>query len=147
MKTRCFMLVMVLLVVAPIGFAQQAPGPEFDAYVNKALKDWEVPGVAIAIVKDDRVVLAKGYGVRELNKPEPVDEHTLFAIGSSSKAFTAAAIAILVDQAKLKMGRSGDKIPAGIAIIRSLQYARADCRRLAESSQRTCSWRSALVRV
>jgi hypothetical protein len=46
MKTRCFMLVLVLLVVVPIGFAQQAPGPEFDAYVNKALKDWEVPGVA-----------------------------------------------------------------------------------------------------
>ena len=54
-----------------------------------------MPGVAIAIVKDDRIVFAKGFGVRELNKPEPVDEQTLFAIGSSSKAFTAASIAML----------------------------------------------------
>src|SRR4029453_9928320 len=67
-----------------------------------AMKDWSVPGVAIAVIKDDRIVLAKGYGVREIGKPEPVDEHTLFAIGSSSKAFTAAAIAMLVDDGKLK---------------------------------------------
>ena len=117
MKTRCFMLVLVLLVVAPIGFAQKAPGPEFDAYVNKALKDWEVPGVAIAIVKDDRVVLAKGYGVRELNKAEPVDEHTLFAIGSSSKAFTATAIAMLVDQAKLKWEDPATKYLPGLQLF------------------------------
>ena len=91
-----FVLVAVQAVVA------QVPGAEFDEYVNKALKDWGVPGVAIAIVKDDRVVLAKGYGVRELNKATPVDENTLFAIGSSSKAFTAASIAMLVDEGKLK---------------------------------------------
>lgn len=95
------MLVLLLLLSVQVVFAQ-APGADFDEYVNKALKDWGVPGVSIAIVKDDRIVFAKGYGVRELNKPEPVDEHTLFAIGSSSKAFTAAAIAILVDQGKLK---------------------------------------------
>jgi CubicO group peptidase (beta-lactamase class C family) len=117
MKTRCFMLVLVLLVVAPVGFAQQAPGPEFDAYVNKALKDWEVPGVAIAIVKNDRIVLAKGYGVRELNKTEPVDERTLFAIGSSSKAFTATAIAILVDQAKLKWEDPATKYLPGFQLL------------------------------
>ena len=117
MKTRCFMLVLVLLVVVPVSFAQQAPGPEFDAYVNKALKDWEVPGVAIAIVKNDRIVLAKGYGVRELNKPEPVDERTLFAIGSSSKAFTATAIAILVDQAKLKWEDPAIKYLPGLQLF------------------------------
>ena len=66
------------------------------------MKDWGVPGLAIAVIKDDRIVLAKGFGVRELGKPEPVDERTLFAIGSSSKAFTAAAIAMLVDEKKLK---------------------------------------------
>ena len=82
--------------------AQQAPLAGLDEYVNKAMKDWGVPGVAIAVIKDDRIVLAKGYGVRELGKPEPVDERTLFAIGSSSKAFTAAAIAMLVDDKKLK---------------------------------------------
>jgi CubicO group peptidase (beta-lactamase class C family) len=66
------------------------------------MRDWKVPGFAIAIVKDDRVVFAKGYGVRELGKPTPVDEHTLFAIASNSKAFTAAALGILVDEGKIK---------------------------------------------
>jgi CubicO group peptidase (beta-lactamase class C family) len=111
------MLVFLLLVVMPAGLAQQAPGPDFDEYVNKALKDWEVPGIAIAIVKNDRIVLAKGYGVRELNKPEPVDEHTLFAIGSSSKAFTATAIAILVDQTKLKWEDPATKYLPGLQLF------------------------------
>ena len=93
---------LVLLIFVTVQAVAAQPGAEFDEYVNKALKDWGVPGLAIAIVKDDRVVLAKGFGVRELNKPAPVDEHTLFAIGSSSKAFTAASIAMLVDEGKLK---------------------------------------------
>ena len=90
------------MLAGPPAHAQQAPLAGLDEYVNKAMKDWGVPGVAIAVIKDDRIVLAKGYGVRELGKPEPVDERTLFAIGSSSKAFTAAAIAMLVDDKKLK---------------------------------------------
>ena len=67
MKARCSMLVLFVLLTVQVAFAQ-APGAEFDAYVNKALKDWGVPGVAIAIVKDDKIVFAKGFGVRELNK-------------------------------------------------------------------------------
>ncbi len=98
--------IMTLLVVIGPGFARaqqaQGPGPAFDEYVNNAIKEWQVPGLAIAIVKDDRIVLAKGYGVRELGKPTAVDERTLFAIGSSSKAFTAAAVAMLVDDGKVK---------------------------------------------
>src|SRR5687767_4604631 len=82
--------------------AQDARLAGLDEYVNKAIKDWEVPGVAIAIVKDDKIVLAKGYGLGKLGEPNPVDERTLFAIGSSSKAFTAAAVAMLVDEGKLK---------------------------------------------
>ena len=96
------MTFLLLLLAGPPAHAQQAPLAGLDEYVNKAMKDWGVPGVAIAVIKDDRIVLAKGYGVRELGKPEPVDERTLFAIGSSSKAFTAAAIAMLVDDKKLK---------------------------------------------
>ena len=68
-----------------------------------ALATWKVPGVAIAIVRNDSVVYAKGYGVREIGKPAPVDERTLFAIGSSSKAFTAAAVAMLVDSGKVRL--------------------------------------------
>jgi CubicO group peptidase (beta-lactamase class C family) len=61
-----------------------------------------LPGVAIAVVRNDSVVLLRGYGVRTLGHPEPVDARTLFAIGSSSKAFTATAVAMLVDQGLLK---------------------------------------------
>lgn len=75
---------------------------EIDEYAAKAGQDWRVPGFAIAIVKDDKVVLAKGYGVRELGKPEAIDKDTLFAIASNSKAFTAAALATLVDDGKLR---------------------------------------------
>jgi CubicO group peptidase (beta-lactamase class C family) len=74
--------------------------PAFDAYVAQAMKDWQVPGVSIAIVKDGRTY-TKGYGVRAVGNPAPVDGKTLFAIGSSSKAFTVAALGMLVDEKKI----------------------------------------------
>jgi CubicO group peptidase (beta-lactamase class C family) len=74
---------------------------EIDAYANVVMETWHGPGMAIAIVKDDKVVFQKGYGVRELGKPDPVDENTLFAIASNTKAFTTASLAILVDEGKL----------------------------------------------
>ena len=74
----------------------------FDQYITKAMQDWKDPGLAIAVVKDDSIVLMKGYGTRTMGKNEPVDEHTLFAIGSSSKAFTATLVAMMVDQGKMK---------------------------------------------
>jgi CubicO group peptidase (beta-lactamase class C family) len=102
--TKAISLIVLLLIVlpGPLGYAQEAPSKDFDDYINKALKDWEVPGLAIAIVKNDQLVFARGYGVRKLGDPTPVDEKTLFAIGSSSKAFTAASIAMLMDEGKLK---------------------------------------------
>jgi CubicO group peptidase (beta-lactamase class C family) len=108
----------VLLLALQISRAQQTaiPGPELDNYINNAMKEWQVPGLAIAIVKDDRIVLAKGFGVRELGKPTPVDERTLFAIGSSSKAFTAAAIAMLVDEGKLKWDDPATKYLPGFQL-------------------------------
>jgi CubicO group peptidase (beta-lactamase class C family) len=72
-----------------------------DAYAEKARKDWKVPGMAVAIVKDGKVVFAKGYGLRKLGEKEPVDEDTLFAVASNSKAFTTAALAILIDEGKI----------------------------------------------
>ena len=74
----------------------QAKLAEIDAYAQKVQTDWAVPGFAVAIVKDDKIVFAKGYGVRELGKAEKVDENTLFAIASNSKAFTTAATAIFL---------------------------------------------------
>ena len=116
MKSRLSMILFVLLVFVQT-VAGQAPGPDFDEYVNKAIKEWGVPGVAIAIVKDDRIVFAKGYGVRELNKTAPVDENTLFAIGSSSKAFTAMSVAMLVDQGKLKWDDPATKYLPGFQLF------------------------------
>jgi CubicO group peptidase (beta-lactamase class C family) len=75
---------------------------ELDKYIEQARQDWQVPGLAVAIVKDDKVILSKGYGVKRINSADSVDRHTLFAIASNSKAFTSAALAILVDQGKLK---------------------------------------------
>jgi CubicO group peptidase (beta-lactamase class C family) len=84
--------------------AQDAPAglpPALDAYVAGALREWEVPGAALAVVRNGHVVAARGYGVRELGRPERVDESTIFDTASLTKAFTAAAIAALVDDKKL----------------------------------------------
>ncbi len=80
--------------------AQQPPA-DLDAYVARVRKTFEVPGISVAIVKDGKIVLDKGYGVRKLGESTPVDENTLFGIGSNTKAFTAAAIATLIDEGKL----------------------------------------------
>lgn len=72
-----------------------------DKYIEKARKDWNVPGMAVAIVKDGKVVLSKGYGVKELGQKDQVDENTQFAIASNSKAFVASCIARLVEEGKL----------------------------------------------
>jgi CubicO group peptidase (beta-lactamase class C family) len=100
----------VSLVVASVSPAistaqtqQREPYPGFDAYVRSALTAWKVPGASVAIVRNDSVIYAKGYGVREIGKPATVDEHTIFAIGSSSKAFTAAAVAMQVDSGKVSL--------------------------------------------
>lgn len=99
-KALCFALFLTL-IEAPCVFAQNAPPADLDAYVAKVLKTFEVPGLSIAIVKDGKVVLAKGYGVRKLGEAKPVDENTLFGIGSNTKAFTTAALATLVDEGKI----------------------------------------------
>jgi CubicO group peptidase (beta-lactamase class C family) len=99
---RAVAIILLALFVAQPARSQEGPFKGFDDYANKAIRDFSVPGIAVAIVKDDKVVFAKGYGVRKLGDPTPVDEHTLFAIGSTSKAYTAAALAMLVDEGKIK---------------------------------------------
>ncbi|HSE47467.1 MAG TPA: serine hydrolase, partial [Gemmatimonadales bacterium] len=100
------LLVVALLLLPATAVAQRKAKPQpldgLADYIEQARKDWKVPGLAIAIVKDDSIVVMRGFGVRELGKPEPVDAHTVFAIGSCSKAFTATLIAMLVDQGKLR---------------------------------------------
>src|ERR1700690_3444391 len=65
------------------------------------MKTFDVRGMAVAIVKDGKILVAKGYGVRKLGDPTPIDEFTLLGIGSNTKAFTTAALATLVDEGKL----------------------------------------------
>ena len=94
-----------LFLLAVLGLtpaaAQQRPLDGFDAYVAKAMTDWRVPGLAIVVVKDDSVVFIKGYGVRELGKPDPVTVHTRFGNMSTTKAFTAMLVAMLADSGRL----------------------------------------------
>jgi CubicO group peptidase (beta-lactamase class C family) len=86
---------------------------DVDAVVEKARQAFEVPGIAVAIVKNSRVVMAKGYGVRKLGDPAPVTPRTLFRIASNTKAFTTALLAMLVDEGKLKWNdRVIDHMPA-----------------------------------
>ncbi len=74
-----------------------------DGYVNNALTGWQIPGAAVCIVKNGKVVLMKGYGVKELNGTDKVDENTLFMIGSNTKAFTATALAMLDAEKKISL--------------------------------------------
>lgn len=71
-----------------------------DQYVERALKAWQIPGLALCIVKDNKVVIMKGYGIREIEGNDKVDENTLFMIGSNTKAFTGTAVAMLENEGK-----------------------------------------------
>ena len=82
--------------------AEPTPLQGLDAYVTEAMANWSTPGLAVAVVKDDRVVLAKGYGVRQLGQDTPVDAETVFAVASITKGFTSAALAMLVGQERLR---------------------------------------------
>ncbi len=81
-----------------LGLSLQAAG--FDQDVLKEMEQWEVPGLALAVIKDDAVVFKKGYGVLKAGEKTPVTEKTLFAVGSCTKAFTATALGMLIDQGK-----------------------------------------------
>lgn len=101
------LLWLLLALWAPLALASppaplaDPPLQGLDAYVQQVMHDWHVPGLAIAVVRDGKVVLARGYGVRELGKPGKVDADTLFDIASNSKAFTVAALGTLVSSGKL----------------------------------------------
>jgi CubicO group peptidase (beta-lactamase class C family) len=94
---------------AALAAAPQKPGPEelkkiigdFEQYAEQARQQWQVPGMAIAIVQDGKVIFARGFGVKQLGGNDPVDQHTVFQIGSASKAFTATLVAMLADEKKL----------------------------------------------
>ncbi len=95
---------LAFLLVADSASAKQPNDPfaSFDEYAKTAIADFRTPGLAVAIIKDGQVVLARGYGVRRLGEDGPVDEQTLFPIASVTKVFTATCLALLVEEEKLK---------------------------------------------
>lgn len=99
MKKALFNAIAVLVTSVTLAQISEA---ELDQLVEKTRTTFNVPGIAVAIVKDGKVVISKGYGVTNIKTQQKVDGNTLFGIASNSKAFTAAALAILVDEGKLK---------------------------------------------
>ena len=94
-----------VLAAASFAHAQStpaAPPADLDQYVARAMRTFAVPGLALSVVKDGRVVVARGYGVRKLGEPAPVDARTLFGIASNTKLFTATALGLLVEERKIE---------------------------------------------
>lgn len=107
MKKLLFFLSIVLLSAVQT-FGQDTATPPFvrdsiDSYINWSITNWRIPGAAVCIVKDGKVVLMKGYGVKEFGLNSQVDANTLFMIGSNTKAFTATALAILDSEKKISL--------------------------------------------
>jgi CubicO group peptidase (beta-lactamase class C family) len=105
--SSCTFLLVALLLLHPARVeAQAAPTAqqiaELEAYVTRAMSDWRIPGLAMAVVAGDSIVFAKGYGVREVGRPDPVDPATRFAIGSTTKAMTVLALGMLVDEGRIE---------------------------------------------
>lgn len=100
MRCRWLPLLSWLVLVAQPALADQRI-ERLERLIQRGLTEWRTPGVVVSIVKDDTVVLADGYGVREFGKTARPDEETRFAIGSTSKAFGVAALAFLVEEGKL----------------------------------------------
>ncbi|HEX5818819.1 MAG TPA: serine hydrolase [Gemmatimonadales bacterium] len=93
---------MLLVPALPAAAQTKAAWKHFDAYVQQGMRDWQVPGLSIVVVRNDSVVFLKGYGVRTLGTAGPVDARTLFGIMSTTKAMTAMALAMLVDEGKVR---------------------------------------------
>jgi CubicO group peptidase (beta-lactamase class C family) len=107
MKKLVLLLIVVALFTAPVS-AQRVDRSKFisdslQTYISRAMTNWRIPGMAICIIKDGKIVLMKGYGIKELGLNSPVDENTLFMIGSNTKAFTATALASLQAAGKLSL--------------------------------------------
>jgi len=105
---KILLVVITLLTCITLTDAQQVDRSKFvkdslDYYINRALTNWRIPGAAVCIVKDNKIVLMKAYGIKELGQPDKVDINTLFMIGSNTKAFTATALAMLQNDNKLSL--------------------------------------------
>lgn len=100
LRKKLFILTLLLILLSAGAFSQIPP--DLDSTVARILKTFEVPGLSLAVVKDGRVILTKGYGVRKLGEASPVTAKTLFVIASNTKVFTSTAIGLLVEEGKLE---------------------------------------------
>ncbi len=105
---KILLALVIFFCCATISKAQHIDRSKFvkdslEYYINKAMTNWRIPGAAVCIVKDNKIVLMKAYGIKELNQPGNVDINTLFMIGSNTKAFTATALAMLQAENKLSL--------------------------------------------
>jgi CubicO group peptidase (beta-lactamase class C family) len=98
---RGFRVIMVSTLALTASAMANTPLDGFDTFLEGAREDWGVPGVAVAVVKDDKVVYLGGHGVRRVSEPGKVNENTVFQLASVSKTFTAASLGALVDEGKL----------------------------------------------
>ena len=132
---KIFAALLLFLTLTSLSYAQHVDRSKFvkdslDFYINRALTNWRIPGAAVCIVKDNKIVMMEAYGIKELGQPDKVDINTLFMIGSNTKAFTATSLAILQTQGKLSLDDKVTKYlpkfklenrPAGeMAVIRDL---------------------------
>ncbi|MBX9785873.1 MAG: beta-lactamase family protein [Alphaproteobacteria bacterium] len=110
-----YFLLMIVILVIPAETKSTAPAtfflPKFEALIDQAMQEKKVPGLAVAIVMDGKIIFMKGFGVREVGRPEPVDTHTVFQIGSASKAITSVLVAILNRDQILSLDHPVDTIP------------------------------------
>ena len=103
---KLYFLIFFLIIASFNLFSQNTPSfvsDSIDNYIHRGMNNWQIPGVAVLIVKDGEVIFEKGFGVKELGKDDLVDENTLFMIGSNTKAFTGTALALLEYDEKLKL--------------------------------------------
>ncbi|UCC41328.1 MAG: serine hydrolase [Candidatus Aminicenantes bacterium] len=100
----CLILFVSLFIFPPLQAQEKAKEESLKGYsefINELIKEWKIPGLAISIVKDGKVIFSEGFGFRDIKKGLKVTPRTLFAIGSCSKAFTATTVGLLVDEDKV----------------------------------------------
>ena len=103
-SSKCLSVILLALATVLVQdvFAQPSVPPGLDAYVERVRKQFEVPGISLTVVKDGKVVLSRGFGIKKKGLQDAVDAGTVFAIASNTKAFTATALALLVEQGKIE---------------------------------------------
>ncbi|MEZ4585731.1 MAG: serine hydrolase [Gemmatimonadales bacterium] len=108
-------LILAAALAVPYSAGAQ-PATDFERYVRAGMEAWEVPGLAVAVVRGDEITFMGGFGLRELGKPDRVDVHTRFAIGSITKTFTATLVGMLADDGLLDIDRSVSEALPGFVL-------------------------------